>query len=181
MTDQDQDRDEESGKPCAETVAEPCVYTRQYNIMKVVLCILFVNYIINGLLMLWLGFFHSDFIKYGPSHTLVVPFTHVVIDTWGKYVAVCAAIIYNDVILVVCADLVSPWISSHVLNGVVPTLNTPKVQTYFMVQLYFITTAFSSIAFIGVSMTQIDLYFVNGMGPLIAGFISSWYILKNKK
>lgn len=157
------------------------VYAKQLRVTKIVLIIILVNYILNTILMGWLGLFSSSFFNYGPSIDLIIPFTHIIVDTWTKYILLCMIIIYNDIVNVVCADLVSPWIFSHVMNGVQQHLGTPKAQTYILIQIYFILTAFTNFAFIGVSSSQIDFFIIGQIGPVMAGFYSVWYYIKNKK
>ncbi len=157
------------------------VFNKQLRTTKIVLCVLFINYIINSAIMGWLGFFSSSFFNYGPSDNLIVPFTHLVIDTWSEYISLCIVMIYNDIVIVVCADLVSPWIFSHVMNGVQRKLGTPKLETYILIQLYFIMTAFMNIAFIGVSSSQVDFFIIGNIGPILAGFYSLWYYIKMKQ
>lgn len=154
---------------------------RQLKNTKIVLIILFMNYILNTVLIGWLGFFDSQFFNYGPSENLVIPFTLIVIDTWSKYIMLCSVIIYNDIVTVICADLVSPWIFSHVMNGVQYHLGTPKVRTYILIQIYFTLTAFTNFGFIGVSSSQIDFYIIGHIGPLIAGLYTVWYYIKMKE
>lgn len=157
------------------------VFDKQLKTTKIVLFVLFLNYGINTMIMTWLGFFSSQFFNYGPSKDLIVPFTHLVIDTWSEYICLSLVMIYNDIVIVVCADLVSPWIFSHVMNGVQRKLGTPKIETYILIQLYFIMTAFMNIAFIGVSSSQIDFFIIGNIGPIIAGFYSLWYYIKMKQ
>lgn len=156
-------------------------FQRPFRMAKIVVVVLFVSTILNLVFMWWMGFYASSFMNYGPSPTLVVPFTHVVIDTWTKYCIAAAVRMYNDFIAIICSDLIGPWLFNHLMSQSVTYIGTPRIQSYLIAQVYFFLSSFMDIPFIGFSMTQIDLFIIGHLGGILAGICSLFYIMSQKE
>jgi hypothetical protein len=123
-----------------------------------------------------LGMYRSNYYSFGPSDNLVLAFVNIVIDTWGKYIALVLYILFNCFVKVVSGDWVYPYINAHVMNPEV-ALKAPRMASFISTNYIWLINSFYNIFFFALMYSQVDLALFTILGSFIGGLISSYYVI----
>ncbi len=144
------------------------------------ICINTIWKIIVVVLWISLGMFSSDYYRFGPSDTLMLAFVDIPINTWPKYMVIISYVIIDCLLKVVSGDFVYPWINAVVMNPSI-TIKQNKSTTYILTNYYWGLNSFNTIFFFALSMSQVDFALVGAISGIIAGMISSYYVIFDPK
>lgn len=123
-----------------------------------------------------LGVYKSAYYRIGPSDTLRLAFTNVLIDTGAKYAALMCYIAVQCFVQVYSGDNVYPWINAVVMNPGVE-LHHDKWVAYGVTNFYWTLNCFNSVFFFAIGYSQVDFAVAIAVASSLAGMFTSYFVV----
>lgn len=138
-------------------------------------------FFVSVILVSFFGFLNSSYFHFGPSPSLSLLGTNLLIDTWDKYILYSAYLCIDSFIVVFIGETILPWINASILNQEAKTISNDKTQTFVFVNAMYILMVFRALFSIGSSMTQIDFFIYTNIGRLVAGSLTAGIAIYKKE
>lgn len=121
---------------------------------------------------------HSPFLQFGPNnHTKLFG---VVLDSWGKWWAVCLYTFISCGVNAFAGDSVVPFITNTVQDHKTLYIPYSKFTCLMIIQVFTCYSVVISIVGLFVALTQIDFTIVRLVSDLIVNHITTAYFLRGK-
>ena len=140
-------------------------------------------------LMVWLvlvlisfntiGLFHSDFMRFGPSHTTKI--MTLTIETWHDWWMVAMASFLSTCVNDFFGDSLSPFFLNTIQDHKTKYLPYSKTTCYIILQLWSTYCCLMSIFSVGLLMSQIDFLLIRLIADLAVNTFTTFKFLKGKE
>lgn len=156
------------------------VAEKKYN-KKVIIasCVYTIWTLIVVLSFLELGVIRSDFYRFGPSSTLVIPFINIHIDNWWRWSEIAIYCVLNQGIGIYVGDMIYPWIVNTAMDPE-SKLDMSPLITWILTNIYFILPGLDRLFTFAISYTQIDFLLLQLITTVFVGSCTNGWIIFNK-
>jgi len=129
--------------------------------------------------MFWVGgIFSSDFMHFGPSHT--VKFLNFPINTWLRWSFAASFCMLDAAIWQLAHEAIYPWEINTVLDPKTLTLPYSKTVCLLVLETYYLHGVLIGPFAFWLSLTQFDFALIKGGTTMLMRTISHYQYIKNK-
>ena len=146
---------------------------------RVTIACIYVWFVICLVGFTWLGIFRSQYMRIGPSSTLV--YLGLTIDTGPRYAFVVSFVIISTTMNDFASDAISPWIANCVMDHKSKTIPYSKFTTVFITQAWSLYCGIMSVASIALVFAQFDLIMIRLVVDLIVNQYTIRRYLRHKQ
>ena len=150
------------------------------NGVRICLLVIMAWTIVEIWISVGIGMLDSPFYSFGPSESMVLPFTKIVINTWVSWWALMFHTGVSAFINAATDDMIFPWLSSVALNKSVALPSDP-LQTWASVNIFWTLKELNGMFFFFTAMSQFDVLLCASLCRVIAGMLSAYIAIWHRK